>query len=421
MTPSLLGSLAVALAAVAYVVIVISALLERSGPIRLRHFAEEARGRLRDLFDQPRRFEAFRYLLSFVAKVIPSVVAVLLLLWLESLGIPGGRATLAAVGVVALLALLVELSNRRLVSHDPEEALRRLTWLYRACLVLASPLVPLVALWMPDTEGEDEDDSDDDEASQEEIEEFIAVGEREGILEPDQGEMVRGVVDLGETQAKSVMTPRIDMVCAPIESSLDELASRFIESKRSRIPLYRESIDHIVGVLHVRDLLRGLYAGQRPTAADIAKPPYFVPLTKPLDELLRELQARFQQMALVVDEYGGVAGLVTFEDLVEEIVGDISEEPESLAETPQPLADGSWRIEGRRHIEELADLVGVEVEEGPYETVGGLILHMLGEVPEVGAVVETQGLKLTVEEIRERRIERVRIEKLGSEEKEAYA
>ncbi len=413
MSNGLLAVLASALTFATAISIVISALLERSGPIRLRAFAEEAGGSLRRLYDRPQAFEAFRHLLSLGAKVM---LAALALAWCRTylgLDLTLDRALLAALGTVALVVFLVEMVSRILIKRDPEAALSQLTWLYRLCLALCRPVLPFATLLMPRVVALDGDEEEEDEASEEEIDAFIAVGEHEGILERDQGEMVRSVVDFGETQAKSVMTPRIDMVCAAEATPLAELADRFLETRRSRIPLYRDSIDQVVGVLHVRELLRGLHKEPGASALSLARPPYFVPPTKTLSELLREFQARFEQMAIVVDEYGGVAGLVTLEDLVEEIVGDIADEHEEFQEGPQPLGEGVWRVDGRAHVEELGDFVGVSIENGPYETVGGLILHVLGEVPEAGAVVSTHGLKLTVEKVTDRRIEAVRVEKAG--------
>ena len=372
----------VLLALVSGAAVVASALLERSGPIRLRHFTEEAGGALEALGGSPVRFEAFRYLLSFAAKVLFGAFVLSLLMALSVSPVSRAAAIGFTGGGIAVFALLIEWLNRHAVGRDPETLLRRFTSLYRISLLLWSPFLPLASRLIPRPEPDEPLSADDeDEASEGEIEAFIAVGEREGILEAEQGDMVRGLVDLGETQVRSVMTPRVDMICAPADSRLEELARVAIEARRSRIPLYEGSIDQIVGVLHVRDLLRGLVTEPRPRALDLSKPPYFVPPTKPADELMRELRTPFQRLAIVLDEYGGVAGLVTLEDLLEEIVGEIVDEHEEVHEEPHRLEDGTWVVEGRMHVDDLAHLVGVEIEEGPYETVGGLVLTVFGEVP----------------------------------------
>src|SRR6185312_4501908 len=207
----------------------LSALLERSGPIRLRHWAEEAGGSLRKLYETPVRFAIFRYL----------DLSALLIGWHRAW--PG----LWALGYVVALVALAELLNRMLVGKDPERALRTLTYGYRATRWLLWPLISVLSPLIPSSafERQEHEDGADSEASDEEIEAFIDVGTREGILEPEEGEWLYNIVGLGDTQARSVMTPRIDMVCAPLDAALDMLADRFIESGHSRIPVFEESID----------------------------------------------------------------------------------------------------------------------------------------------------------------------------------
>src|SRR5215210_8165902 len=406
-TPALLWIL-VLLVPLGILVPVLSALLERSGPIRLRQWAEEAGGGLRRLYDAPVRFGVFRFLLSLLSRLIPIVLvltlAQLLQVWNRRFPF------LWAFGLVAVLVAFVEASNRALLARDPERALRVLTLLYRAALFVLAPLVTLLAPLVPSSHLER--DENEEEATDEEIEAFIDVGTREGILEPEQGEWLWSIVDFRDTAVRSVMTPRIDMICAPVDSPLDVLAERFIESGHSRIPLHEDSIDNIIGILHIRDVLRATRMPDPPPAREMIKPPLFIPETKPLGELLKELQARFQQVAIVVDEYGGTAGLVTVEDLIEEIVGEIMDEHEALAAELEPLEGGGYRLDGRAHIDLLDELFQVDIEYPEYETVGGLIFIALGHVPQVGESVDCYGLRLTVEAVADRRIQTVRVEKI---------
>jgi CBS domain containing-hemolysin-like protein len=405
-TPALIWIL-VLLVPLGVLVPVLSALLERSGPIRLRQWAEEAGEGLRHLYDSPVRFGVFRFLLSLLSRLIPIVlvltVAQLLQVWERRFPF------LWAFGLVAVLVAFVEASNRALLARDPERALRVLTLLYRGALIVLSPLVALLAPLVPSSHLER--DENEENATDEEIEAFIDVGTREGILEPEQGEWLWSIVDFRDTQVRSVMTPRIDMVCAPVEASLEMLAERFVESGHSRIPLYEDSIDHVVGILHIRDILRAIRLPEPPPVRDLIKPPLFIPETKALGELLKELQARFQQVAIVVDEYGGTAGLVTVEDLIEEIVGEIMDEHEALVAELEPVEEGVWRLDGRAHIELLDELFQVEVENPEYETVAGLIFTYLGHVPQVGETVDRFGLRFTVEAVADRRIQTVRVER----------
>lgn len=399
---------------VAIVAATLSALLERSGPIRLRHWSEEAGGSLRKLFEAPVRFGVFRYMLSVLSRTLPIVLAALLTASLTRF--ERAHPMLWAFCGVLLLVAATEVVNRTLVGQDPERALRALTRVYRAALWLLSPLVRLIAPFVPSEAFERHEEGEDNSASDEEIEAFIDVGTREGILEPEEGEWLWGIVGFGETQARSVMTPRIDMVCAPVDATLDTLADRFVESGHSRLPIYEDSVDHIIGILHIRDVLRAHRMPEPPDVRHLLKAPLFIPETKPLGELLKELQARFQQVAIVVDEYGGTAGLVTVEDLLEEIVGEIMDEHEALAAELEPLGNGAYRLDGRAHIELLDELFGVEIEDPEYETVAGLIFSVLGYVPQVGETVESHGLRFTVEAVADRRIQTVRVEKIDAAE-----
>ncbi len=385
----------------------LSALLERSGPIRLRHWAEEAGGRIAAVYEVPPRFEAFRYLISIGAR---TVLLTLLLVTGRAFSPAGWGGAGWALLLTAALAAASELLNRALVGRDAERALRVLTSVYRFFLILLLPLVLLLDAVMP--LGRAHRDDDEEEASQEEIQAFLDVGTREGILEPGEEEMVRGIVDFGDTVARSVMVPRIDIVAASVDSTPDQLTKLFLEWKYARIPLYQDSIDQIVGVLHVQGLLDSLHGSKR-APRELARAPVVVPVTKPLKELLQELQKRGQQMAIVVDEHGGTAGIVTMEDLIEQIVGDIADEYDEAPVERQRLPDGSWLISGRVRLDEIEDLMHVDLgsrQELAYETAGGLVMAVLGKVPRPSDRVEQFGLAFTVEAVRGRRVERLRVE-----------
>ena len=386
----------------------LAALLERSGPVRLRHWAEEAGGELLALYRRPGRFAAFRFLLSLAAKLAPLALFAAAFRALAGIGLlaAGAAAAVAALAVAAVAELLC----RRLVDAA-ERALERLTPVYRAVRLVLMPLAVLLAPLVRPRRPEPEDEDDEEEASDEEIAAFIDFGTREGILEPGEGDMVWGIVDLAETEVKSVMTPRIDVYAAPVEETLDALADLFLESGHSRLPLYEGSVDRIVGILHIRDLLRALRTTSPPPARALANPPLVVPETKKLAELLREMQSNQQQLAIVVDEYGGTAGLVTVEDLVEEIVGEITDEHEEVEPEAEALPGGAWRIEGSTPIEVLDELFGIDLDEEPYETVGGLVLSVVGSLPEPGQEVVAHGLRLEVEGVENRRIQSVRVER----------
>ena len=401
-------ALVVLLTLLAPLTALLTALVERSGPIRLRHWVEESGGRLRALAEHPARFEVFRYLLNLLAKLVPLALLGALALLLESGEWPSPWLT--AGGAVALVVAVTELASRSLVGRDPEEGLRRLTWIYRGALALLTPLIVALAPLVPKAALEPETPAPaDDEASEEEVEAFIDVGTREGILEPEDRDLVWGVVDFGDTQVRSVMTPRVDIVGARIDESLDQIAEVFVRSSFSRLPLYRESVDQVAGILHIRDLLAGLRRSPQPPAAELAKPAMLVPETKVLGELLKEMQRRRQQIAIVINEFGGTEGLVTVEDLIEEIVGEIEDEHDEGVPENTLLPDGSLVIDGRAALSTLDEFFSWRPDGEPSETVGGLVSGLLGYVPQAGEAVEHEGLRFEVEKADERRILALRV------------
>ena len=396
-------------------VMMMSALLERSGPIRLHHWAQEAEGKLLQLYEAPAQFELFRFLLSLASRLSPVVLFCGLYDLLPQLtAIAPGWVALSAFGMAMVFVGLVELTNRWLVGRDPEGGLRRLTALYRLARTGLWPVIVLLAWLLPNLAYERREEDEDDEISDGEIDAFIAVGTREGILEPSEEELVRSVVDFGETWVRSVMTPRIDMVCAPATGSLDDLVDIFLRSNHSRLPVYEDSVDQIVGIIHLRDLVRALRQDQPQPVRELAQNQvWFVPETTLLGEVLQGLQKRHQQMAIVVDEYGGTAGLVTIEDLVEEIVGDIVDETDDPTPDIQELPDGAWLVDGRTHVEDLDEVFELDLDDTvPYETVGGMIFSSFGHVPEAGESIVIHGARFTVAEVNERRIQTVRVERL---------
>jgi magnesium and cobalt transporter len=383
---------------------VLANLLEQSGPIRLRSWSENAGPELRELYRNRRAFDAFRFLLRLLAGI--SAAILLMSLLVSAITSPWGAPLRFAFFGTIVAIVLIELVSRHLAGGDPEAMLARSAAGYRGLRWLLSAIIPVVALLLPHPRTADDDDTE--EASPDEIDAFIDVGRREGILERDEGELLRGLVDFGDTMVRSVMTPRVDLIAAPIDFTIEQLMDLVLETGHSRIPIYRGSIDEILGILHVRDLLRVVRTGSG-GIADYLQTTHFVPETKSLTELLRELQERHQELAVVVDEHGGTEGVVTIEDLLEEIFGEIVDEHDEEEPLEVALADGSWRIDGRTHLEDFASMVGISLPEVFHETVGGLVFGVLGRVPAVGDFVDSFGFRFEVEEADLRSARRVRV------------
>jgi len=247
-------------------------------------------------------------------------------------------------------------------------------------------------------------------ATEEEVQAYIDVGRQEGILEKEEEKLLMSIVDFGDTRVREVMTPRTDIVWIDVASSLTVLADLFVESKYSRIPVVRGSIDTVVGIIHVKDTLQSIRAGGSRPIAELVREAYFVPETKKVSELLREFQRRHLWMAIVVDEYGGVSGLATVEDLLEEIVGEISDEHEDEREEITRAGEQAYSVSGKANVGRIRELFGRGPEEEEFSTLGGFLAARLGHIPRPGETHREGDLLFTVEEADRRRVHRVRVE-----------
>jgi putative hemolysin len=247
----------------------------------------------------------------------------------------------------------------------------------------------------------------------EELKLIVERGGETGVLEAEEEQMISAVIELGEHRVHEVMVPRTDMTALPVTSTIDEAIDAFIREGHSRIPVFKETIDEVVGVLYAKDLLPFLKGGQKPDLRKLLRAPLFVPESMLVDDLLHKIQGRKVHLAIVLDEYGGTAGMVTIEDLLEEIVGDIQDEYDVEEPLTVRLSDDEARVDGRASLEDLAELFDVELDAledaAEYDTVGGLIYHRIGGVPRPGDRVDLpgQGLTLTVEVTDGRRVGKV--------------
>ena len=227
------------------------------------------------------------------------------------------------------------------------------------------------------------------------------------VLEQDDRELIHSIFEWGDTVVREVMVPRTDMVTLDDDASLAEAMGEFLRTGHSRIPVVGSNADEVFGVLYLRDVARLSFEqpldAANVTARDIARPPVFVPESKKADDTLRQMQLDATHLALVVDEYGGIAGLVTLEDLIEELVGEISDEYDTETPDVSHLGGGVYRVSARLPLDELGDLYGIELEDDDVDTAGGLLTKVLGRLPSVGSSVEVSGLKLRAERVEGRR------------------
>jgi putative hemolysin len=239
-----------------------------------------------------------------------------------------------------------------------------------------------------------------------------ATGQQDGLLEPDERKMIHSIFELGSTLAREIMVPRIDMLALDVMTPLPGAVDAFLKSGHSRVPVFEETVDNILGVLYAKDLLMVWHeGGELQSLRSLLRKAYFVPEAKKVDELLAELQRQRVHMAVVVDEYGGIAGLVTLEDIVEEIVGEIQDEYDQAEELPyEELANGEYIFQGRIDLDDFNEITTSNLPKDEADTLAGFIYSRLGRVPSAGENLRTDNLLLTVEQVSGRRIRKVRVQ-----------
>jgi CBS domain containing-hemolysin-like protein len=316
-----------------------------------------------------------------------------------------------AVFIVSLVAFVVFCEHfvpMLIVRRDPEQALDILLPAFHPVARVLRPLTSIV-LGVLDVRRDREtvNGAAAPEAPEEGTPE-LADSTETTISEEEGRELLQSIVDFTETVVREVMTPRLDIIAIRQDATPADLRSLFREEQYSRIPVYRDSLDNIIGIVFVKDLV-ALPAGAEPPLTTLMRGAYFVPESKRVSELLKEMQRRQVQMAIVVDEYGGTAGLVTVEDLLEEIVGEIRDEYDVESETVTDEGNGAFVFSGKVSVDEVRDRLGVEIEREGFETLGGYLLSHLGRMPYVGEQFDVDELSVEVLEVERRRITKVRV------------
>ena len=246
--------------------------------------------------------------------------------------------------------------------------------------------------------------------SEEELKMLVEAGEEEGVLEEEEKEMIHSIFEFTDTVVRKVMVPRIDIKAVEVNEPVSELLDVIMTEGHSRVPVYEETIDNILGVVHAKDLLRAVHEnGRQATVRELMRPPFVIPENKKVDELLAEFKKNKIQMAIVVDEYGGTAGLVTIEDLLEEIVGDIMDEYDVEEPMIEILDEKTAIVDSRMPVDEVNEQMDLSLPEEEFETVGGLVFGLLGKQPEQGEKIEYQNVDLIVEKTDGRRIQKVKV------------
>ncbi|MFN8039124.1 MAG: hemolysin family protein [Acidimicrobiales bacterium] len=411
----------IALLVVIFLLIVVSAFLAlaetaltRISRARAASLVEDGRHgavRLQELIAQPERFLNPVLLVVLVCQVVQAALTGVLA---DRLFGPWGIAAATFVNVVLVFVFaeaapktwaVLNPDRAALLSAAPVSALVR----FPPVQLLSRGLIGLTNVILPG-KGLKEGPF----VSEEELLALADVAVEEEVLEESERELIEQIIEFGDTVVREVMVPRPDMVAVPADFRVGDVMEVAILNGLSRLPAYRDGVDDIVGVVYAKDLMRAERDGHATLpVTEIVRAARFVPETKKVAELLREMQAEQYHLALVVDEYGGTAGLVTLEDLIEELVGEIRDEYDREEPMVEPLATGGVRVNARMPVDEVNDLLHASLPEGDWDSIGGLVLHLLGHVPATGEAVEADGWELVAEKVQGRRIRSVCIRSLA--------
>jgi CBS domain containing-hemolysin-like protein len=380
--------------------------------LSLRLMAERGRDdRLGYYLDDPiQLFVPARLLLGLIF----SLATVLLAVVTGRSGISFGSLSMLLACVAVYIIVCEHLLPSIIVRRNPEAVLAALLppfgVIARAMSPISGGLVRLLTSGRPERliTAQEQDEEDQGEVAHA----YLEAGEEQGLIEKDEKRLLQSIVDFGDTLVREVMTPRPDIAALQGDATVADLRALFREQEYSRFPVYNENLDNVLGVIRVKDLLKiDDTAPERQSIMPLVRPATFVPETKRVPELLKEFQRKQVQLAIVVDEYGGTAGLVTLEDLLEEIVGEIRDEDDVESEPVVDEGNGSYVFSAKVSFDDLRDRLDLEVESEGFETVGGYILSRLGRVPGVGESFELDGMVVEVLEAERRRIHKVRIKR----------
>lgn len=371
---------------------------------------------LASLLRDSRRYSAT----IIIAKSGLIVSIVVIFMSMVNVGPPRIRSVIGAILAAIVIVVITELIPKNYVRGSSENstihALRFLRVAYWVLYFVIKPLTLLGYFGVRILGGKVESEQDNI-VSPEELETVVNVGDSQEILEAEEREMISRILDLPDIVAREIIIPRTDMVCLEVSTSEEEVLRTAIGSRHSRIPVYEETIDYIIGILNVKDMLDYWAEGKPIDLKGLVtdRPPFFTPESKKISELFRDLRANKQHMAIVVDEYGGTAGVVTLEDIIEEIVGEIQDEYDSdELDECIPLGENLYSVDTRMSIDNLNEQLGTQLESESVDTIGGFVVDYFGKVPAQGDELSHQGIEFTVLEADERRVHRIQIRTLNA-------
>ncbi len=375
---------------------------------------EPSSGPVGKLLSAPRRLTATLLIGNTSATILTAMAAALLTAdQLHRFLLPGWLVFLAEILVVTIVILVVsELTPKLIAMRNPADAARRLSVILYPIHILLTPLSIVIAgvtNWL-----EERLPKPNHVISPEDLKTIAEVGQTQGSLKDDERELIENMVEFGNTTVIEIMTSRVDIIALSTEDTLGEALDLIRTESVSRLPLYEKDLDHILGVVHTKDLLT--YLDQDPASVPewtrLARPALFIPSTKRLDDLLRDFQAQKNHLAIVVDEYGGTEGIVSLDDVIEEIIGDLGGEDEGPAEVLYTMRrNGDYLFDSKIRLEDMGEVLGIPLanDDDEFETLGGLIYHLMERIPETGEEVSYRGLELHIHNVEKNRVTKVRV------------
>jgi CBS domain containing-hemolysin-like protein len=389
------------LAVVAGLLVSVDAALSAFSKARAEELEDEGRAgaaRLAEILEDPAPYLNSVLLLRVLAET-SSIVLVALVVADDVDGLWSRFAVAVAIMVVVSF-VLIGVGPRTLGRQHAESIALKSTVPVLVLTRLLGPLPKLLIL-LGNAVTPGKGFSDGPFASEAEVRELVDLAAASSVIESEEGKMIQSVFELGDTIVREVMVPRTDLVFVEQNKTLRQAMSLALRSGFSRMPVIDENLDDIVGMAYLKDITKRVFDNHEAETTEriesLARPVLYVPDTKPIDDLLKEMQAQRTHVAIVVDEFGGTSGMVTIEDIVEEIVGEITDEYDSEPEENEKLADGSWRLSSRFEVDDLEDLFDIPIEDEDVDSVGGLMAKHLGKVPIRGSVVEVEGLRFEAE------------------------
>ncbi len=391
--------------------------------VRQRQLTEEKHPRMpavEGLLATPRRFLITILVANNVTYILAAAIATVFALSLLGSSAYGIAIAVTTGFITLLFVTLGEIAPKAYATRHAESISLRLAPAIRVIQILLLPIVwafERIAEAIFRMAGTNVEQGFAHFRSEEELKTLITLGTEEGILEEGEEEMIHSVIEFGDIIAKEIMVPRTDMVAVPADATLEHVKAFIVDSGFSRFPVYEGDIDNVVGLLYARDaLIKALDGRKGVQVKELVKDPYFVHETKPVDDLLAEMREKRVHMAIVVDEYGGTAGLITMEDVLEEIVGDIFDEYDLRLEPVRMLEPHVAVVDARMHVEDLNEALGLNLpEDAPYDTVAGFVFHTLGRLGKEGESIHLDHHDITVDKILNRRIVRVKVARRDGE------